>query len=60
MNNNRFDKYVAELAKDIVVANLQGNGVGVCQMTGSDVSDFYREIFNGLRETLKDTDMVEN
>lgn len=60
MNKERFDKFVAEMAKDIVVANLSENGVVASEMTGSDVSDFYSEIFKGIRETLKDTDIVDN
>lgn len=48
------------MAKDIVVANLSENGVVASEMTGSDVSDFYSGIFKGIRETLKDTDIVDN
>jgi len=60
LNKERFDKFVAEMAKDIVVANLSENGVVASEMTGSDVSDFYSGIFKGIRETLKDTDIVDS
>lgn len=55
MNSTHFDKYVADVTKEIVVAKMSNTTLSVNDVAGKEVADFYREIYNGIYATLKDT-----
>ena len=55
MNSSHFDKYVADMAKEIVVAKMSNTTLSVNEESGKHVADYYREIYNGIYATLRDT-----
>ncbi len=57
MNSAHFDKFVAEIAKEIVIAKMSNSSLSVNDEAGKNVAGFYREIFDGIYATLKDTDI---
>ena len=55
MNSTHFDKYVADVTKEIVAAKMSNATLSVSKEAGKNVADFYHEIFTGIYATLKDT-----
>ena len=46
------NKFVADIAKEIVVAVLSDNKVQIDVTVGDNIVKFYNSIFNGISETL--------
>lgn len=58
MNNIQLDKYASEIAKEIVVAKAGNTTISMNAETGKNVADFYAEIFKGISETLKNSNIL--
>lgn len=58
MNNIQLDKYASEIAKEIVVAKAGNTTTPMTAEAGKNVADFYTEIFKGISETLKNSNML--
>lgn len=57
MRNYEIDKFAANTAKEIVVAMASTFSFPADAESGKAVSEFYSEIFNGIAETLGNSNL---
>ncbi len=57
MRNYEIDKFAANTAKEIVVAMTSSFNFPADAESGKAVSEFYSEIFNGIAETLGNSNL---
>ncbi|MBC5729024.1 hypothetical protein H8R91_10930 [Ruminococcus sp. NSJ-71] len=57
MRNYEIDKFAADTAKEIVVAMASSFNFTVDAESGEAISEFYSEIFNGIAETLGNSNL---
>ena len=57
LRNYEIDKFAANTAKEIVVAMASSFNFPVDAESGKAVSEFYSEIFNGIAETLGNSNL---
>lgn len=58
MRKDSIDKLAAEYAKEIVAAKAQQMDLRVTADGGKNVAAFYSEIFKGISETLKSSNLI--
>ncbi len=57
LSKDRIDKLAADYAKEIVVAKMSNSDFTPTQSAGKTIAEFYGEIFKGISETLKNSDI---
>ena len=59
MDRYHFDRYIADLAKEIVVAKMGNSTITTNDETGYMVGDFYNAIFNSIHAELSKTKLLD-
>lgn len=57
MRNYGIDEFAAKAAKEIVVAKISTSNISISAEDGKKVAEFYTEIFNGIADTLGESQL---